>query len=278
MRGVSAWGALFAALAVGLTACSLVSPLDHLDVGSASGGGGEVPSAGPAASSGTSSGSDATTAASTGSTSSGDGGGGQGGAGGSADASGGAGATSPYAEAVNASGPVLYLRLGEGFADTEARDETGMYLGFYRPGAVRGLPGALAGDPSTAVSPSTGSNPKGAVTVNDVLGFDGADALPFSLELWFRIRAQATEGSGNQFLLAKDGSAGTDRSGYLLAVFPQQADDGRIGNEHWALGFERRGGGEDAAARYPFDTPLEPSTWIHLVGTFQPGSDADEGG
>jgi hypothetical protein len=282
VRGVSAG----AAFAVALTTCNLVAPLDHLEGGTATGAGGDASSgAVTAASSGPGTSTGTTTAAAT---TSGEGGRGGAGPGGGADATGGGGAggggaggggtTSAYAEAVMASGPVLYMRLGERFTETVARDETGTYPGLYRPGALRGVPGALIGDPSTAVSPSVDASPRGAVTVGDVLGFDGSDALPFSIELWFRIDAQATERSDIQYLLGKDGSVDDDRSGYLLALFPQEVGDGREDNEYWALGFERRGEGEDATARYPFDEPLEPGAWVHLVGTFQPAASGDAGG
>ncbi len=91
------------------------------------------------------------------------------------------GASDSYATVVLADLPLAYWRLDE-TAGTIAVDATGNgHSGLYSGAVTLGVPGALAGDPSTAVD-FDGTN--GMITLAS--GFDFVGTAAFSLEAWVR--------------------------------------------------------------------------------------------
>lgn len=259
-------GLVRGACALAVAGCSLVS-LDDLQEGGGAGGGATSASASTTSAGGGSTASaSAAAVVASGSTTTGEGGviGGPGG-GGSTGEGGGAGAvpTSAYAEAVLESGPVVYLRLGEPEGESRARDEMQNHDGAYQPGATRGLPGALVGDPSTAVAPSTDVVPHGAVVLGDVLDFAGSADGGLAIELWLRVRTPPEKGDDFQVLVAKD-PYDPERIGYMLGLFSQ--------SDFWTLGFERFAVGPGMNARYAFDVPLTELEWHHVVASHEAAS------
>jgi hypothetical protein len=89
---------------------------------------------------------------------------------------------SAYRDAVMFDGPRVYLRFGETHGTTTtARDETGQMNGQYSLGGVTlGAPGALVGDPDTALA----LDGSGRVTMPAGLDFGGK--APFTVEAWFK--------------------------------------------------------------------------------------------
>lgn len=165
--------------AAALAACNLVAGLDGLEFeGGATttaqavggGGAGATGGAGGGASGGAAGAGNAGGAAE----------GGGGGAGGTG------GAPSSYRDVVLADQPLLWARLGESIA-AFAQDEMGLAMGIYVGNPQPGVPGAIVGDPNTAVRfDGTGDY----VSFGDVL--DASTTL--SIEAWVKPDA-ATAGS-----------------------------------------------------------------------------------
>src|SRR5262249_35034297 len=94
--------------------------------------------------------------------------------------------TSAYAREVLADKPLMYFRFGEQTGLT-AKDEMGAFNATYETfGVTLKVPGAIANDPDTAVA--LGGQSK--ISVPHGADFDGT--VPYSIELWLRIDAQAT--------------------------------------------------------------------------------------
>jgi hypothetical protein len=83
-----------------------------------------------------------------------------------------------YAREVIADGPLVYLRLGEKTGPT-ARDEAGRFNGTYpASGVTYGSPGALEGDPNTAVTF------EGTTILSMPAALDFPGKAPFTVEVW----------------------------------------------------------------------------------------------
>jgi hypothetical protein len=92
-----------------------------------------------------------------------------------------------YMTTVLASNPVSYYRLGEASGPTAFDSSGNAHNGTYLGGVTFGVPGAIVGDPNTAVT-FNGTN--GHVDTAQVLGND------FSIETW--VKTTATSLSGTQ--------------------------------------------------------------------------------
>ena len=118
----------------------------------------------------------------------------------SAASASGCAASSPYSSAVaNTPGVASYWRLGES-SGTTACDTTGANTGTYQGGFTLGQPGALAGDPDTAVK-LDGST--GIVNVPHASSLDVGDN--FTLEAWVKRGAVST--STNQAVASQQAKA-----------------------------------------------------------------------
>ena len=119
------------------------------------------------------------------------------------------GATVSYSATVLGDGPTSYWRLGERSGTTLA-DAAGTNPGAAKGGLVLGVPGALAGDPDTAVGLGTNS---AYVSVADAANLDfGGD---FSVEAW--AKPNVLNGVGGA-VVHKGGTSGYTVWQYRLSV------------------------------------------------------------
>jgi hypothetical protein len=159
--------------------------------------------------------------------------------------------SSVYRAAVLADTPLAYWRLGEK-SGTVAHDETGNgYDGTYTGTYTLGVPGALTGDPDTAV---TLDGITGQVDVGD--NFDFAGQVPFSLEAWVKPTVIDTTYRHVVTKMAFDNGGDPQVGTYV--ILEQGAT---------ILGFERW---QDAAAELTVETATFPAagSWAHVVATY----------
>ena len=157
---------------------------------------------------------------------------------------------SAYAAAVLADSPLVYLRLGEAPGSLQASDRSGhgndaAYLG----SVTRGIPGAIAGDPDTAVR-FDGSDSE---LVRLIASFDFDGTKPFSLELW--VRPEGTIDGAFNDLVGRGGFGS-------WALFMQSN----------TLKFQRSTSGGTTWEGPWFSTPLPSARFSHVVGTFDGSS------
>jgi hypothetical protein len=150
---------------------------------------------------------------------------------------------SPYAQAVLADAPVVYLRFGErsgAAAVDQAHHVDGVYPAF---GLTRGIEGALVGDTDTAVAFDGSSN------VHVASGTDFGGLAAFSIELWVK-RANA---GASAFVV--DHETYNPRQGWVLNLDGTQ------------VGFERYSTGGNASMNAPVSL-LPEQQWHHVLGTW----------
>ena len=152
--------------------------------------------------------------------------------------------SSAYANTVLADSPVLYLRFGES-SGTTARAVVGVDGAYGVAGYSLGAPGAIAGDPDTAVTLTDGA---GRFIVPD-FAFDGV--APFSVEIWAK-PAQANTDLG--FVVDHTFYAEPQRAGWSLFV-----GESGVAYDRWATVDIR------TSLRRP---ALAANQWHHVVGTF----------
>ena len=166
---------------------------------------------------------------------------------------------SGYPGAVIADNPVGYWRLGEAAGPT-ALDSWGTNNGTYYGVETFGLPGAIAGDPSTSVDFS--GNGSSLVRVPYNPGFNGGldPNGSWTVEGWVRPDLDAATEGGLFAVPIASVDLTANRSGYF---FLEQADGWqlRLGNsggyiDGWNGGAGSFGGGPQA------------NTWYYLVGQF----------
>jgi hypothetical protein len=145
--------------------------------------------------------------------------------------------TPAYRDTVLADGPFAYWRFGETLGPL-AVSQTGLGTGSYSGGFSLGQPGAVAGDPDTALT-LNGSN--GFVNVPHSASFNVGDT--FTFETWFRRGALGTD----QRLLFK---------GTNWAVVQLTASN--------RIRFAKSGAGDIALSTI---TITDTSSWHHLVVT-----------
>jgi hypothetical protein len=156
---------------------------------------------------------------------------------------------SAYAAAVLADNPLVYLRLGES-AGTQASDKSGhgndaAYLG----SVTRSIPGAIAGDPDTAVR-FDGSD---SALIRLVASFDFDGSKPFSLELW--VRPEGTiDGDFNDLLGHGGFSSWALFMQSNVLKFQRSTDNGATWEGPW------------------YTTQLSTARFAHVVGTFDGSS------
>lgn len=164
------------------------------------------------------------------------------------DAGGGAtssdgGPASSYRAVVLADGPAVYLRLGES-AGPSARDEIGAYSGSYPGGGISyAVPGAIAGDPDTAVAFD------GTSGIAMPVGLDFPGVAPFTVEVW----ALQTGTPGLSFVL--DHESFTTREGWTLHM-----DD--------SVALERWHDGSPSGSVASQGKPLPRGAYHHVAASF----------
>jgi hypothetical protein len=160
------------------------------------------------------------------------------------------GGTGPvvYRAAVLADGASAYWRLGER-SGTQAGDEGSRHLvGTYQAGCVLGAPGALAGDPDTAVTFDGGSC---WVDLGSIATVDFPGVATFSVEAW--IKPSVHDALYHHVFSAE--SFSTSRQGYALLL-----------EEPNGLSFERFVSGSNAKAWVA--TNPSSGVFTYVVGTF----------
>jgi hypothetical protein len=148
-----------------------------------------------------------------------------------------------YVEAVLTDHPAAYFRLGE-TTGTTADDLVTPNSGTYLGEVVLGDPGALGGDPDTAVS-FDGAN--GAVSLGDRFDFTGTQ--PFSIEAWIK-----PSFSGSYQTIASRWFQPSMRVGFTFWTY---------GDE---LGFERDI--SESLTSVIRKHVLVEGTWTHVVATY----------
>ncbi|MBV9818708.1 MAG: beta-propeller fold lactonase family protein [Solirubrobacterales bacterium] len=138
-------------------------------------------------------------------------------AGGTVDGSGGAFTTGgTYSQAILADHPVSYWRLGER-SGTTAADSAGTHPGTYTGGYTLGTPGALAGDPDTAVTLNGSS---GYVNVPFTAALNPAGS--FSVQAW--VKPASYRRSDDMSIVDSRPSSAAVHRGYDLGL---EEGDGR---------------------------------------------------
>jgi Concanavalin A-like lectin/glucanases superfamily len=168
--------------------------------------------------------------------------------GGSSDA-----ANEPYRQVVLDDDPVAYLRLGESSPSQPATDEvpSGPEGTYAAQAVLLGQPGAIIGDPNTALDLSGGCTDIG----NTMPFYANAS---FSIEAWVQ-----SNGSSNyqEIVVKRDYDSSTSSLyGYDLVL----AQDGTVCVQRWN-GAESAPGTSDSACS---TTPLASGVYTHVVATY----------
>ena len=170
--------------------------------------------------------------------------------------------TGSYAAAVLADQPVAYWRLGES-AGNQAVDSSGNgFSGSYVNGPTFGVPGAIVGDPDTAIS-MTGPPADAYVAIPDAPSLELT--TDFSLEAWIF----QTSSNGNGFRLIDKEIAGlATATGYDLDTYGAGLGAGG-GNGHQLRICGGYIGG--VANCVNADTPFSLNAWHHVAVTVTGG-------
>lgn len=157
----------------------------------------------------------------------------------------GGGDASPYAAAVLADGPLVYLRLGDarGTVAEAAAGDDGVYLDAEADGYGFGEPGAIANDVDTAVRFEGGG-----IDLGDA--FDPSGTRPFTFEAWIKPLEAPPE--YYQRIFSKE-AATKQRQGVLLWL-----NEGLIRLERF----------QDGEVQYASTSSVPTGRFFHLVATF----------
>jgi hypothetical protein len=153
-------------------------------------------------------------------------------------------AHSPYYDAVTGDTPVLYLRFGED-AGIVAHDEMNHDNGTYSAAATLGYPGAIHGDPNTAVM----VDGTGGITMPASADFSPMES--FTVEVW--VRPSSNPVASNVAFVVDHETFSPGRAGWDIAAGTKTL-------------FERRA---DAMTGLSATAPaVSAGQWHHLVSTF----------
>jgi hypothetical protein len=151
---------------------------------------------------------------------------------------------SPYYDAVTADRPLLYLRFGED-GGTIAHDETNHYNGSYSTAATLGYPGAIRGDPNTAVT----VDGTGGITMPPSADFSPMQS--FTVEVW--VQPAAAPVPSNVAFVVDHETFSPERAGWDVAAGSKTL-------------FERRA---NASSGLSATAPaVSAGAWHHVVSTF----------
>lgn len=169
-------------------------------------------------------------------------------AGGDASVEGGRDASSAYRDRVLADGPKGYFRLGEASGTTAADLAPAGAPGIYEGTLTLGVPGAIVGDPDTAVRFLNPTSVTSVVTLGD--RFEFAGTLPFSVEAW--VNAKASDGLYHHIFTREQRT--TPKQGYAVLI-------DTIGT----VVLERFIG---SSGLFSVDGPLTPNGFTHVVAVY----------
>ena len=177
-----------------------------------------------------------------------------------------------YSATVLGDGPIGYWRLGEVVgptafdrADASGAPQFGAQDGTYGGTGWLGTPGAIWGDPDTALTLVSGQVSIAAGEPGNTV-FDFGVNDPFTMEAWINTSTASTELEG---IVSKyDGPAG---KGYYMALFnPGVADP-----DGWQLLTAIQSGNNQAYKWTDSMDNLADGQWHHVVVTHAPGGTAD---
>lgn len=181
-------------------------------------------------------------------------------------------ASNAYSSVVLAKGPVGYWRLGE-LAGPTASDSSGDgYDGSYFGNPTLGQPGAINGDPDTAVR-FNGPGSRDYVEIPDPADGSSAFSQPTSglgltVEAWMRPDVLTFAGETSDIYIHWLGKcvsgSGQCEWGFRFYSLDSPTRPNRISAYIW-----NPGGGLGAGAY--FEDPLVAGQWIHVVATYDPG-------
>jgi hypothetical protein len=157
--------------------------------------------------------------------------------------------TSKYVSVVEAEGPIAWWRLGE--TTGPATDRRGKHDGTYMGGVVRGVPGAIAGDPDGAASFAAVAGDKRWVQIGDAPEFDFTGMKPYSVEAW--VKPSSADGT-YRGIVDKETLVGSPATAYGWVLQSYSA----------SVGFFR----ENVTQEWASTTALPIGVWTHLVVTF----------
>ena len=153
-----------------------------------------------------------------------------------------------YTQSVAADAPLAYWRLDDPALSTTAVDATGHgNAGTYAGTVTKGVAGAIANDPDTAV---TLDGTSGRIEVGSKFPFLGK--APFTLEAWIKPAVLDGEYRG---VVSNESSTPSGRQGYLVYVQQTQGS----GFERWA---------DNASDPTVVAGVVQTGRWFHVVGTF----------
>jgi hypothetical protein len=179
-------------------------------------------------------------------------------------------ATSDYAKAVLAKGPVAYWRLGEA-QGPDARDRTGNgHTGTYKGTPALGQKGAIQGDPDTAVKLD---GKRSYVEIPSHKGFSQpTSGKGLTVEVWVRPDVLELHGETDDPHVHWLGKGEPGRQEWALRFYSRASRDRP--NRISAYVFNSEGG---LGAGAYFQDMLTAGEWMHVVACFDPG-DADTKG
>jgi len=181
-------------------------------------------------------------------------------------------ASDAYSSVVLAKGPVGYWRLGESVGPAAADSSPNGYSGTYNGNPSFGQPGAIAGDPDTAVGfngPASGdfveiANPAGGDFSQPTSG------AGLTVEVWMRPDALIFSGQTTNPYVHWLGKGMTQQHEWAFRFYSQDTyRPNRISAYIW-----NPAGGEGAGAY--FQDVLTIGEWIHIVACYEPGDATTE--
>jgi hypothetical protein len=179
-------------------------------------------------------------------------------------------ASGAYSSVVLAKGPVGYWRLGEAAGPAATDVSGGGYDGSYLGNPAFAQPGAIVGDPDTAVG-FNGPNSRDYVEIPDPT--DGSQVfsqktskMGLTVELWMRPDVLTFPGETSDVYIHFLGKCASGQCEWGLRFYSQDSptNPNRISAYIW-----NPGGGLGAGAG--FTDELVAGCWIHVVGVYEPG-------
>lgn len=181
-------------------------------------------------------------------------------------------ASDAYSGVVLAKGPVGYWRLGEAAGPTAADASGNGYDGTYNGNPTFGQPGAIVGDPDTAVG-FNGPDSRDYVEIPDPVGQEFSQptsGLGLTVEVWMRPDLLTFPGQTPDPYIHWLGKGEATRHEWAMRFYSLDSSrPNRISAYIW-----NPEGGLGAGAY--FQDQLTPGQWIHIVACYEPGDQDTE--
>ncbi len=176
-------------------------------------------------------------------------------------------ASDAYGSVVLAKGPVGYWRLGEPAGPVAADTSPNSYSGTYKGNPSFGQPGAIVGDPDTAVG-FNGPASADLVEIPNPVGGDFSQptsGLGLTVEVWMRPDALTFSGQTANPYVHWLGKGMTQQHEWAFRFYSQETyRPNRISAYIW-----NPSGGEGAGAYFQDDLTI--GEWIHIVACYESG-------